>query len=112
MFLLLRHIGLPNIPKCECKKINEFQCKGANVRVTYPHQTDNVQKSSIFIHIPGLSSASYWTVTTYLKYSNLNSSMFDFEASGDWNKDWKGSIRGIIVEQKCIFCFRQFKNAP
>ena len=86
------HIGLPNLPACECQKIENFLCKGAVAKVSYPTPTSSIQKTSFNIRIPDISSASTWFVTAYLSFSDLNMSFFNIEASSEWKLNGKGKI--------------------
>ena len=77
------HVGRSDLPECECSGTVKLDCEEARFSISY----STSQTSSISITVPDILSASKWTVKVLLSFSDLNSSVFDMAASGDWRLD-------------------------
>jgi len=86
------HVGRSDLPECECSQTVKLDCEEARFYISYSAS----QTSSISISVPDLLSASKWTVKVLLSFSDLNSSVFDMAASGDWRLD---TITGLLTMQ-------------
>ena len=84
------HVGRSDLPECECSGTVKLHCEEARFSISY----SNSRTSSISITVPDILSASKWTVKVLLSFSDLNSSVFDMAASGDWRLD---TITGKIL---------------